>query len=70
MNKKQDFRIVFMGTPDFAVGSLKALLYAGYQVVSVITAPDKPAGRGKILSETAVKKFALEQGLNVLQPPR
>ncbi|GMT45083.1 MAG: methionyl-tRNA formyltransferase [bacterium] len=70
VNKKQDFRIVFMGTPDFAVASLKALLDAGYQVVSVITAPDKPAGRGKILSPPAVKKFALEQGLNVLQPPR
>lgn len=70
MNKKQDFRIVFMGTPDFAVASLKSLLDAGYQMAAVITAPDKPAGRGKTLSQTAVKKFALEQGLKVLQPPR
>ena len=70
VNKKQDFRIVFMGTPDFAIASLKALLDSGYQVVAVITAPDKPAGRGKMLSPPAVKKFALERGLNVLQPPR
>ena len=68
--EKKDFRIVFMGTPDFAVSSLKAMLEAGYQVVGVVTAPDKPAGRGKKLSQTAVKKFALEHGLKVLQPPR
>ena len=68
--EKKDFRIVFMGTPDFAVSSLKAILEANYQLVGVITAPDKPAGRGKKLSPPAVKKFALAQGLNVLQPPR
>ncbi len=66
----RDFRIVFMGTPDFATASLKALLDAGYHVAGVITAPDKPAGRGKKFRQSAVKKFALEQGLKVLQPPR
>jgi methionyl-tRNA formyltransferase len=63
-------RIVFMGTPDFAVESLKALVENGYQVVGVITAPDKPAGRGRQLSESAVKKYALEKNLNVLQPEK
>ena len=66
----KEIRIVFMGTPDFAVESLKALVENGYQVVGVITAPDKPAGRGRQLSESAVKKFALENGLNVLQPEK
>ena len=50
-------RIVFMGTPDFAVPSLEMLVENGYNVVGVITAPDKPAGRGKKLTESAVKKF-------------
>ncbi len=68
--KKEDLRIIFMGTPDFAVASLKALLESGHNVVAVITAPDKPAGRGKKISQPAVKKYALEQGLKVLQPPR
>jgi methionyl-tRNA formyltransferase len=62
------WRIVFMGTPDFAVESLKALLHAGYNVVGVVTAPDKPAGRGQKLSESAVKQYAQEQGLPILQP--
>jgi methionyl-tRNA formyltransferase len=57
-----------MGTPDFAVATLKALLEAKYNVVGVITAPDKPAGRGRKLNQSAVKKFALEHNLNVLQP--
>lgn len=61
-------RIVFMGTPDFAVASLKAILKAGYNVVGVITAPDKPAGRGRKLKESEVKVFAKEKGLNILQP--
>ncbi len=61
-------RIVFMGTPEFAVASLDALLQAGYNIVGVITAPDKPAGRGMKLTESAVKKFASEKGLNILQP--
>ncbi len=63
-------RIVFMGTPEFAVASLDALVKAGYKIVGVITAPDKPAGRGMKLTESAVKKYAVEQGLNVLQPEK
>lgn len=66
----KEIRIVFMGTPDFAVESLKALVENGYQVVGVITAPDKPAGRGRQLSESAVKQFAVENGLRVLQPEK
>lgn len=61
-------RIVFMGTPDFAVASLAALVDAGFEIAAVITAADKPAGRGQKLSESAVKKYALEKGLKVLQP--
>src|SRR5690606_17398760 len=64
----RDLRIVFMGTPDFAVHTLKTIVEAGYNVVGVITAPDKPAGRGRKLQESAVKKYAAEQGLNILQP--
>ena len=63
-------RIVFMGTPDFAVASLDALLKAGYQVAGVITAPDKPAGRGMKLNESPVKIYALEHGLKILQPEK
>jgi methionyl-tRNA formyltransferase len=61
-------RIVFLGTPDFAVAILKKLVTEGCQVVGVVTAPDKPAGRGMQMSQSAVKKFAIEKGLNVLQP--
>jgi len=67
MNKK-DLRIVFMGTPDFAVPSLKALLVGGYNVVGVITAPDREAGRGRKIMMSSVKKFAIENNLTVLQP--
>jgi methionyl-tRNA formyltransferase len=63
-------RIVFMGTPEFAVASLEALLEAGSNIVGVITAPDKPAGRGQKISESAVKQYAIAQGLKVLQPVR
>ena len=56
----KDLRIVFMGTPDFAVASLKAFLENGYQVVGVVTAPDKPAGRGQKIQQSAVKLFAIE----------
>jgi len=63
-------KIVFMGTPDFAVASLSALLEAGFEIGGVITAPDKPAGRGQKISESAVKKFAIEKGLKILQPVR
>ena len=63
-------RIVFMGTPEFAVASLNALVEAGFNIVGVITAPDKPAGRGMKLNESAVKKYAVEKGLTVLQPEK
>lgn len=63
-------RIVFMGTPEFAVASLEALLKAGCLVVAVITAPDKPAGRGLDLHQSAVKKSALAHGIPVLQPEK
>lgn len=61
-------RIVFMGTPEFAVPCLDKLLQAGYNVVGVITAPDRPAGRGKKIAMSAVKEFALEKELHILQP--
>lgn len=61
-------RIVFMGTPDFAVASLNILVQAGYEVVGVITAPDRPAGRGMKLRPSPVKQYAVENGLTVLQP--
>lgn len=63
-------RIVFMGTPEFAVASLDALVREGFNIVGVITAPDKPAGRGMKLQQSAVKKYATEKGLNVLQPEK
>jgi methionyl-tRNA formyltransferase len=63
-------RIVFMGTPEFAVASLKALVEAGYNIAGVVTAPDKPAGRGMKLNESAVKKYAAEHGLKILQPEK
>src|SRR3984957_7991335 len=63
-------RIIFMGPPEFAVASLDAILTAGYHVVAVITAPDKPAGRGMQLTVSAVKKNALEKGLKSLQPEK
>lgn len=66
----KELRIVFMGTPDFAVASLKVLVDDGYNVVGVITAPDKPAGRGKKLNESAVKKYCVQNNLNVLQPEK
>ena len=64
----RNLRIVFMGTPEFAVSILKKILEEGYNVVGVITAPDKPAGRGRRLQESAVKSFATSHGLRVLQP--
>lgn len=70
MNDSKDLRIAFMGTPEFAVASLKALLEAGFRVVAVVTAPDRPAGRGQQLRASAVKEFALSHGLPVLQPTR
>ena len=69
MNYK-DLRIVFMGTPEFAVASLDALVQSGCNIVGVITAPDKPAGRGMQLQQSAVKKYALEHQLHILQPDK
>lgn len=66
----KDLRIIFLGTPDFAVASLKALVDAGAHVVAVVTAPDKPAGRGMQLQQSAVKQYALSQNLPVLQPEK
>ena len=61
-------RIVFFGTPDFAVASLEALIQANFEVVAVVTAPDKPAGRGQQIQTSAVKQYAVANGLPVLQP--
>lgn len=67
--EKKNLRIVFMGTPDFAVGSLQRLVENGYNVVAVVTQPDKPVGRhGSVLRPSAVKEYALAHGLPVLQP--
>ena len=66
----EDLRIIFLGTPDFAVASLKALIDAGAKVIAVVTAPDKPAGRGMQLQQSAVKQYALSQNLPVLQPEK
>ena len=65
---KQDLRIIFLGTAEFAVPSLSALCAEGYSVVAVVTAPDKPAGRGLQLQQSPVKQFALSQNIPVLQP--
>src|SRR5690606_38182244 len=63
-----DFRIVYMGTPEFAVPSLKLLVEKGWNVVAVVTAPDKPQGRGRKLMGSPVKEAALELGMPVPQP--
>lgn len=65
---KKDFRIVFMGTPDFAVRILDELVKQDFNIVGVITAPDKPAGRGQQINESAVKKYAITHNLHILQP--
>ncbi len=74
MEKTQFFRdslrIIFMGTPEFAVASLDALMKAGFNIIAVITAPDKPAGRGMQLTETAVKKYAVAHRLKTLTPEK
>ena len=68
---KEDLRIVYMGTPDFAVESLKCLVDGGYNVVGVVTMPDKPMGRhGSVLQPSPVKQYAVEKGLRVLQPEK
>src|SRR5450432_688223 len=61
-------RIVFLGTPDFAVASLHTLLENGFPVVAVVTAPDKPAGRGLQLTKSAIKRYAVQKDIPVLQP--
>ena len=69
--KKEELRIVYMGTPEFAVESLRALVEGGYNVVGVVTMPDKPVGRhGSVLQPSPVKQYAVEHGLPVLQPER
>lgn len=69
--EKKDLRIVYMGTPDFAVESLRRLVEGGYNVVGVITMPDKPMGRhGSVLQPSPVKEYAVSQGLRVLQPEK
>ncbi len=64
----RNLRIVFMGTPEFAVKALQEIIKAKYEVVGVVTAPDKPAGRGRKIQQSAVKQYALSQGLPILQP--
>ena len=69
--QKQDLRIIFMGTPEFAVETLKSLIENAYNVVAVVTQPDKPVGRhGSVLQPSPVKQYALEHGLPVLQPEK
>ncbi|MFA6779871.1 MAG: methionyl-tRNA formyltransferase, partial [Paludibacteraceae bacterium] len=68
--EKNDLRIIYMGTPDFAVEPLKVLFEAGYNIVGVITMPDKPAGRGHKMQYSPVKEFALAHDLRLLQPEK
>jgi methionyl-tRNA formyltransferase len=68
--QNKDFKIVFMGTPEFAVTILDGLVESGFNIVSVVTTPDKPAGRGQKLSESAVKQYAVSKNLPVLQPEK
>ena len=67
---KEDLRIVFLGTPEFAVESLEAIIAGGYNVVGVVTMPDKPAGRGHKMYQSPVKECALRHGIRVMQPVR
>ena len=66
----KDLRIVFMGTPEFAVASLDKILESGINIVGVVTAPDRPAGRGYQLKTSAVKEYALSKGLHIIQPEK
>jgi methionyl-tRNA formyltransferase len=70
MTKKEDLRIVFMGTPEFAVTILDKIITEGYNVVGCVTVPDKPAGRGQKIHESAIKQCALEKNLHLLQPEK
>jgi len=67
---KEDLKIVFLGTPEFAVASLDRIIADGYNVVGVVTAPDKPAGRGHKLLQSAVKQYAVGHGLHLMQPEK
>lgn len=67
---KSSLRIVYMGTPDFAVEPLKKLVESNYNIVGVVTNPDKPAGRGQKIKESAVKKYAAGKNLKILQPEK
>ncbi len=67
---KQDLRIIYMGTPDFAVGPLKTLVESGFNIVAVVTGMDKPQGRGRKIQPTPVKEFAVEHNIPVLQPEK
>lgn len=67
---KKDFKIVFFGTPEFAVASLAKLVDEGYNIAAVVTMPDKPAGRGRQILQSDVKKYALEHNLPILQPEK
>ena len=68
--KAKDFKIVFMGTPEFAVTILDGIIDSGYNVVSIVTTPDKPAGRGQKVSESAIKQYATKKNIQVLQPEK
>ena len=68
--KKEDLRIVYMGTPEFAVEGLSCLVEGGYNIVGVITMPDKPAGRGLKIQFSPVKQYALDHDLPLLQPEK
>lgn len=68
--KAKELNIVYMGTPDFAVEPLRLLVEGGYNIVGVVTVPDKPQGRGQKVAFSSVKRYALEQGLNIMQPEK
>ncbi|MBI2270928.1 MAG: methionyl-tRNA formyltransferase [Bacteroidetes bacterium] len=70
MQNESPLRIIFMGTPDFAVASLDILVKNKFNIVGVVTAPDKPAGRGLEIHQSAIKKYAVEKGLTILQPEK
>ncbi|MCL2255190.1 MAG: methionyl-tRNA formyltransferase, partial [Lachnospiraceae bacterium] len=63
-------KIIYMGTPNFAVSPLKALIAAGHQVLAVATQPDKQKGRGREVKSSAVKEYAVSQGIDILQPTK
>jgi methionyl-tRNA formyltransferase len=67
---KQDFRIVFMGSPEFAVETLDTLVRNSFNIVAVVTVPDKPAGRGRKITQSPVKQYAIEHGFKLLQPSK